>query len=70
MSRWLIYIGLLLIAIGLIVKYAPWLINWFGTLPGDIFYDKGDTKIFFPITSMLLISFILSMVLWIVRKYF
>jgi hypothetical protein len=70
MYRWFIYIGILFIVVGFLIKFAPWLINWFGKLPGDIFYDKGDTKIFFPITSMLLISFILSMILWIIRKYF
>lgn len=70
MYRWFIYIGIIFIVVGLVIKFAPWLMNWFGTLPGDIFHDKGDTKIFFPITSMLLISFVLSMVLWIIRKYF
>jgi len=70
MPRWLIYIGILFILAGLIMKFTPWLFNWFGKLPGDIFHDKGDTKIFFPITSMLLISFVLSMILWIIRKYF
>ncbi len=70
MYRWLIIIGILLVVIGLVLKFAPWLINWFGNLPGDIHYDRGNTKIFFPITSMLLISFILSVVIRIIKKYF
>ncbi|MEN8185754.1 MAG: DUF2905 domain-containing protein [Bacteroidota bacterium] len=70
MSRILIIIGLIIIAIGLSLKFAPWLVNWFGKLPGDIHYDRGNTKIFFPITSMLLISFVLTMVIRIIKRFF
>jgi hypothetical protein len=68
MERWLIISGILLILLGLTVKYIPWLINWFGKLPGDIFYDKGDVKVFFPITSMLLISVVLTILIRIIRR--
>ncbi len=60
MSRWLIIAGLILIAVGLVLHYAPWLLNWFGRLPGDIRSETGDTRVFVPITSMLLISVLLT----------
>ncbi|MCD6544648.1 MAG: DUF2905 domain-containing protein [Flavobacteriaceae bacterium] len=63
MFRWLVFIGILFIIAGLITKFAPWLFDWFGKLPSDIFHDKGDTKIFFPITSILLISFVLTRII-------
>lgn len=58
-----IYAGLALLAIGLAVSYAPWLFSWFGRLPGDIRIEEENRRIFFPITSMLLISALLSLIL-------
>jgi len=69
MYKILIVIGILLILAGLIFKFAPFLINWFGNLPGDIKYEKGNTKVFFPITSMLLISVVISIVLRLIRRF-
>jgi hypothetical protein len=69
MERWLIYTGIFLVLMGVIIKYIPWLVSWFGKLPGDIFYDKGDVKVFFPITSMLLISVILTILIRIIKKF-
>jgi len=70
MYKILIVIGILLILAGLIFKFAPFLINWFGNLPGDIKYEKGNTKVFFPITSMLLISAVISIVLRLIRRFY
>lgn len=68
MGRIIIFLGILLIAVGLILQYAPWLINWFGRLPGDIRIDNERTKVFIPITSMILVSLILSIIMRIFRK--
>jgi hypothetical protein len=68
MGRLIILLGIILIAVGLILQYAPWLINWFGRLPGDIRIDNEKTKIFIPITSMILVSLILSIIMRIFKK--
>lgn len=39
-------------------------------LPGDIVIDKPNFKFFFPITSMILLSILLSLILWLFRKFF
>lgn len=70
MYKILIAIGILLILAGLILKFAPSLINWFGNLPGDIKYENGNTKVFFPIASMLLISVVISIVLRLIRRFY
>ncbi|TNF91928.1 MAG: DUF2905 domain-containing protein, partial [Gammaproteobacteria bacterium] len=36
MARWLMIIGALLLVLGAILQFAPWALNWFGKLPGDI----------------------------------
>ncbi|HHO70201.1 MAG TPA: DUF2905 domain-containing protein [Halothiobacillus sp.] len=63
MSRWLIIAGAILILIGVILHYAPWLLNWFGRLPGDIRIETENGRIFIPLTSMLIVSVLLSVVL-------
>lgn len=59
----LVFIGLLLVIAGLAVTYAPWLINWFGKLPGDIYIKGEKGTIFIPITSMIIISIVLTMII-------
>ncbi len=55
--------GSFLLAIGLILKFAPWLINWFGKLPGDIHIKNEHSTVFIPITSMLVISLLLTLII-------
>lgn len=62
-GKLIIIIGTAIILIGLVISYAPWLINWFGKLPGDIKIENERSSIFIPITSMIVISIILSLIL-------
>ncbi len=62
-GKLLILAGSLLVAIGLILSYAPWLINWFGKLPGDINIRNENSTVFIPITSMIVISLVLTLIL-------
>jgi hypothetical protein len=59
----LMIIGVILIVAGLVFNYAPWLINWFGKLPGDIYIKDEKRGIFFPITSMIIVSLILTLII-------
>ena len=56
-------IGVTLLVIGLIITYAPWLISWFGKLPGDIRIEDEKKWFFFPITSMLIVSIVLTIII-------
>jgi hypothetical protein len=69
MSKILLISGLCLIALGILAHFH--LLNFFqylGHLPGDIYYKKGNTTIFIPITTCLLISLIVSLVIFFIRK--
>jgi hypothetical protein len=66
LGAWLVGIGLLVVVIGGLA-WAGWL-SWFGRLPGDIRIERGNTHIFIPITSMLLVSVVLSVVLALIRR--
>jgi len=56
-------IGFILFVIGLVMHYAPWLINWFGQLPGDIRIEDENKRVFIPITSMLVVSIVLTVII-------
>jgi hypothetical protein len=56
-------IGVILVVTGLILNYAPWLLNWFGKLPGDIRIEDEKKWLFIPITFMLVVSIILTIIL-------
>jgi len=62
LGKLLTAIGVILIVIGLVVSYAPWLINWFGRLPGDIRIENEQGIVFIPITSMIIASIILTLI--------
>lgn len=66
MNRWLIALGVLAILLGLTWRWmrrVP-LVH----LPGDIVIDRPGFKFFLPITTMLLISVVLSVLAWLLRK--
>jgi len=62
MARLLIITGILLLIAGLVLGHAPWLFSWFGKLPGDIRIERENGVFFFPVTSMLVVSIVLSLV--------
>ncbi|MFO7802075.1 MAG: DUF2905 domain-containing protein [Desulfovermiculus sp.] len=68
MSRLLIIAGLLLIGLGALLHFAPWTLTWFGKLPGDIRIQSERTKVFIPITSMIVISILISVLINIFRR--
>ena len=66
MQKTLITLGIVIVLVGLC---WPWLSKLpFGRLPGDIVIDKPNFKLFFPIPSMLLVSGLISLILWFLRK--
>ena len=68
MARWLMIIGTLVLATGVLLHYAPWTLIWFGKLPGDIRIDSAQGKVFIPITSMLIISVVLTLLLNLFKR--
>lgn len=66
MQRVFITIGIVLVLIGLA---WPWLSKLpLGRLPGDIIVDRPGFKFFFPLTTLIIISVVLSLLMWLFRK--
>jgi len=60
LAKTLIGIGLAILALGLLLHFAPGALAWFGRLPGDIDIERGNTRFFFPVTSLIIVSIVLT----------
>lgn len=68
-------LGLLIVALGLAGVVLGLLVfsgalGWFGRLPGDIRIENDNTRVYIPITSMILVSLALTLLVNLVRRLF
>ncbi len=59
----LLIAGLLVTLVGAVLTWAPWLLSWFGRLPGDIRIEKEGSGFYFPIVSMVVISIVVTILM-------
>lgn len=67
LGKVLVIIGLVIAGIGLLF-WSGFGKGWLGKLPGDIYVSKGNVTFYFPIVTCLLISAILTILLWLFRR--
>jgi len=65
-SRLLIIFGLVLVALGLLWPVIAKL--GLGRLPGDIIIERDNFRLYFPLTTSILVSAVLSLVLWLINR--
>ncbi|MBI3344211.1 MAG: DUF2905 domain-containing protein [Gammaproteobacteria bacterium] len=66
MSRTLIIVGLCLVILGVL---WPWLQKaGLGRLPGDIIMERNGFRFYFPITTSIIVSIVLSLIFWLMRR--
>ncbi len=63
----LVGLGVTLILIGLLLWSGS--LSWFGRLPGDIRIERDSFQIFVPLVSMIVVSVVLSLVLYLMKRY-
>jgi hypothetical protein len=68
LGRTLIFIGLVVVALGVIVSIGQRLPIRFGRLPGDIVVRGKHSVFYFPIVTSLLVSVVLSLILWLFNR--
>ena len=66
MAKWLITIGLILLALGLLWPLLAKL--GLGNLPGDIRVERKGQTLYFPLTTSIIVSLVISLIFWIFRK--
>ncbi len=67
LGKVLLVAGLVIAAVGLVLMFSD-RIPWLGKLPGDITIEKGNFRIYAPITTCIVLSVVISLVLWVLSQ--
>ena len=67
-GKYIIAGGVLIVIAGIVIYFFHDRLHWIGRLPGDLRIEKENFRFYFPITTMILFSIVLSLILWLLRK--
>ena len=70
LGKWLILAGAFLILSGLVVHFFHDKFQWIGRLPGDIRIEKENFRFYFPVTTMIIFSLLLTLIVTLAKKFF
>jgi len=68
-GKWIIIIGVCIVIAGILIYFFADKLQWFGRLPGDIRIEKENFKFYFPVTTMLVISLLITLIVNIIRRF-
>ena len=68
-GKYIIIIGASIVVVGVIIYFFHDKLHWIGRLPGDIRVEKENFRFYFPITTMILFSLLLTVILRLIRKF-
>ena len=69
-GKWIMLLGTGVVITGVVVYFFHDKLHWIGRLPGDIRIEKANFRFYFPITTMILISILLSVIIQVIRRIF
>ena len=69
-GKWIITAGVFIVVAGVIVYFFHDRLNWIGRLPGDIRIEKENFRFYFPITTMIIFSVLLTVIIQLIRRFF
>lgn len=68
-GKYIVLIGVAIVVIGVVVYFFHDKLHWIGRLPGDIRVEKENFKFYFPITTMIIFSVVLSVIFRIIKRF-
>jgi hypothetical protein len=68
-GKYIILLGGLIIVVGVIVYFLGDKLHWMGRLPGDIRVERDNFRFYFPITTMILASLLLTLILNLIKRF-
>lgn len=69
-GKWIIVIGAIIVLIGIIVYFFHDKLHWIGRLPGDIRVERGNFRFYFPITTLIIISVLFTVIVNLIKRFF
>jgi hypothetical protein len=67
-GKYIMFIGALIAIGGLLIYFFHDRLHWIGRLPGDIRVEKENFRFYFPLTTMILISLVVTVIVNIIRR--
>jgi hypothetical protein len=68
-GKYIILIGGAIVIVGLVIYFFHDKLHWIGHLPGDIRIEKENVRFYFPITTMVVFSLLLTIAISIIRRF-
>jgi H+/Cl- antiporter ClcA len=69
-GKWIILTGIIIIVVGAVIYFFHDKLHWLGRLPGDIRVEKGNTRFYFPVTTLIIISVLLTVIVNLIKRFF
>jgi len=67
-GKYVIGFGVLVVVVGLVIYFFHDKLHWLGRLPGDIRVERENFRFYFPITTMILVSLLITLIVNILKK--
>jgi hypothetical protein len=68
-GKYIIFIGIAIIVIGMLIYFLHDKLHWIGRLPGDIRIERENFRFYFPIVTMIVISLVLTVLINLIKKF-
>jgi hypothetical protein len=69
-GKYILIAGMCIVLIGAVVYFFGDKLHWIGRLPGDIRVERENARFYFPITTMILFSLLLTIIVNVVKRFF
>lgn len=67
-GKYIVGFGIIVVVVGLLIYFFHDKLNWIGRLPGDIRVERENFRFYFPFTTMILLSLLLTLIINIIRR--
>jgi hypothetical protein len=68
-GKYIIFIGAAILLVGLLVYFLHDKLHWLGRLPGDIRVERENFRFYFPLTTMIIISLLATILVNLIKKF-
>jgi len=69
-GKYIIITGVLIVLLGVLIYFFHDKLSWIGRLPGDIRIEKENFKFYFPITTMIIFSVVITIIIQLIKRIF
>ena len=69
-GKYIITAGVMIVLVGVIIYFFHDKLNWIGRLPGDIRIEKKNYRFYFPITTMIIFSLVITIIIQLIKRIF